>query len=736
MIDTIEIQDIATFSERVIIDKLKKINIIYGANGTGKSTISRVLNNISEYPSCKLSWQDDTPLQVLTYNKEFRDNNYVEHMPGIFTLGEATKETLDEIATKRGELQNKKANISTYKKDLEKKKTEKEEQTSSLRNSAWNEILKTHEDYFSKTAIKAGTKDNFLNALLSAYKSISKSVPLNELKEKASVLFGQQPLPLNSLQEIDNSSCKTIEKADIWAKVIVGADDVDIAGLIKTLGNADWVNHGLRYIQNTDMCPFCQQHTIDADFRKKLSLFFNEEYNHSIRQIKDYEAAYKDNSNNVLAVIRNIIQIEKNNTKSLLDFGRMDLEYTALKNVIETNIERINTKLTEPSRVINLLCTDDIVNRLNDYIKQVNDKIEKQNNLVANFGKEKNLLVNAIWNHFANLYKEKLASYNSTIEGVDKAINALEKKSQLAILECSQLEAEIQALENNVTSIKPTINEINKQLKSFGFTNFSICEATDNPNYYQIVRENGELAKDTLSEGESTFITFLYYMQLAKGSSSSIGIHQDRVLVIDDPVSSLDSNVLFVVSTILRAVFDETFAGSRTKQIFLLTHNVYFHKEVSFMDKHCRWRDTVSHYILRKCDNQSSINNYGKNTPIKSSYDLLWSEYMNASMTSHAVIQNVMRRIIENYFQMFGGYTPDAILEKFDNPEERQICKSLLSWINDGSHSLADDLYVEIPNEQIDKYKEVFRKIFEVMGHLAHYEMMTRMPDKEDASQH
>lgn len=225
-------------------------------------------------------------------------------------------------------------------------------------------------------------------------------------------------------------------------------------------------------------------------------------------------------------------------------------------------------------------------------------------------------------------------------------------------------------------------------------------------------------------------------MQLAKGSSSSIGIHQDRVLVIDDPVSSLDSNVLFVVSTMLRAVFDETFAGSRTKQIFLLTHNVYFHKEVSFMDKHCRWRDTVSHYILRKCDNQSLINNYGKNTPIKSSYDLLWSEYMNASMTSHAVIQNVMRRIIENYFQMFGGYTPDAILEKFDNPEERQICKSFLSWINDGSHSLADDLYVEIPNEQIDKYKEVFRKIFEVMGHLAHYEMMTRMPDKEDASQH
>lgn len=297
-----------------------------------------------------------------------------------------------------------------------------------------------------------------------------------------------------------------------------------------------------------------------------------------------------------------------------------------------------------------------------------------------------------------------------------------------------QLEAEIHALENNVTSIKPTINEINKQLKGFGFTNFSICEATNNPNYYQIVRENGELAKDTLSEGESTFITFLYYMQLVKGSTSSTGVNQDRVLVIDDPVSSLDSNVLFVVSTMLRTIFDETFSGCRTKQVFLLTHNVYFHKEVSFMDKHCKWRDSVSHYILRKNNNQSSITHYGKTSPIKSSYDLLWTEYLNAPQTSYAVIQNIMRRIIENYFQIFGGYTPNAILEHFDNHEERKICKSLISWINDGSHSITDDLYVEMSDEQIDKYKDVFEKIFKNMGHEAHYKMMTRMPDKEDVS--
>lgn len=58
-------------------------------------------------------------------------------------------------------------------------------------------------------------------------------------------------------------------------------------------------------------------------------------------------------------------------------------------------------------------------------------------------------------------------------------------------------------------------------------------------NQYQIERENGELAESTLSEGEITFLTFLYFLQLAKGSTNETEITDDRVLVIDDPISSL-----------------------------------------------------------------------------------------------------------------------------------------------------------------------------------------------------
>lgn len=60
------------------------------------------------------------------------------------------------------------------------------------------------------------------------------------------------------------------------------------------------------------------------------------------------------------------------------------------------------------------------------------------------------------------------------------------------------------------------------------------------------------MAETTLSEGEITFITFLYFLQLTKGSIDKDSISEDRILVIDDPVSSLDSNILFIVSSLLK----------------------------------------------------------------------------------------------------------------------------------------------------------------------------------------
>ena len=60
-----------------------------------------------------------------------------------------------------------------------------------------------------------------------------------------------------------------------------------------------------------------------------------------------------------------------------------------------------------------------------------------------------------------------------------------------------------------------------------------------------------------MSEGEKTFVTFLYFYHLLKGSESDSGMTTDRIVVFDDPVSSLDSDVLFIVSRLCQVDFRE-----------------------------------------------------------------------------------------------------------------------------------------------------------------------------------
>ena len=61
---------------------------------------------------------------------------------------------------------------------------------------------------------------------------------------------------------------------------------------------------------------------------------------------------------------------------------------------------------------------------------------------------------------------------------------------------------------------------------------------------------------------------------------------------------------------------------------------------------------------------------------------------------------------------------------KEQTKEEQEICSSLISWINDGSHSINDDLFVELQDRTIENYKKVFKDIFVLTNHEGHFNMM------------
>ncbi|MBU2655731.1 AAA family ATPase [Acidomonas methanolica] len=193
------------------------------------------------------------------------------------------------------------------------------------------------------------------------------------------------------------------------------------------------------------------------------------------------------------------------------------------------------------------------------------------------------MLTAEIWKYLLEETKSILDAYHSSKTAVDKAINGIEanltiKRSELAATQHTLLE-----LEKGITSVQPTVSEINALLTSFGFRGFKLATAGDQGNLYEIVRPDGSNAVRTLSEGEKTFVTFLYFYYLIRGSVSESGITSNRVIVFDDPISSLDSDILFIVSSLIKRVFELSHArNSVIRQVFVLTHNIYFHKEVSF----------------------------------------------------------------------------------------------------------------------------------------------------------
>ena len=102
MIESITITDIVTYSKTSseVLNDLSKINYIFGSNGSGKTTITRVIAVEESYPKCSINWKNGTKLQAMVYNSDFVVKNFTQcsELKGIFTLGEKNVDTINKIA--------------------------------------------------------------------------------------------------------------------------------------------------------------------------------------------------------------------------------------------------------------------------------------------------------------------------------------------------------------------------------------------------------------------------------------------------------------------------------------------------------------------------------------------------------------------------------------------------------------------------------------------------------------
>lgn len=97
MIESIQIAGEASYANTPeILHRLSKINFFYGASGSGKTTISRVVANAGSFPSCSVNWKGGTALKAMVYNRDFVHENFstATGPKGIFTLGKNDIDTL------------------------------------------------------------------------------------------------------------------------------------------------------------------------------------------------------------------------------------------------------------------------------------------------------------------------------------------------------------------------------------------------------------------------------------------------------------------------------------------------------------------------------------------------------------------------------------------------------------------------------------------------------------------
>jgi len=668
----------------------------------------------------------------MVYNLDFIEKNFhqSERLKGVFTLGEKHEDILREIADVKTEVDQLTRTIENLKHTLQGnddeggKKGELANLESDFKDKCWKQ--KQKHDVFLMGAFEGyrGSAERFKSKIIHEWSSNSATlVPLEDLNKKAETVFGPTPVSEQPVPSVRTEKLVTYEFDPILRKRVIGKDDVDIAALIKKLGNSDWVREGRKFYEvSKKLCPFCQQITTEA-FAKSLNEYFDDTFEMESKAIETLSTNYNTESSRIQQQITEIISAPS----KFLNTKKLNAEKKLFDSLITINIQRLAGKKREPSQSVELESLRNVSNEIKTLVNETNALIAEHNRMVENLSQEKITLTAQVWKYLLEEeLKDDLIQYISLQEDLDKAIAAIEKQIEETENKKKIKEARIQELERQTTSIKPTIDGINALLSSFGFNSFFLAKAEDDVSY-KLIRSDGSDAMATLSEGERSFVTFLYFYHLLKGSDSESGITTDRVVVFDDPVSSLDCDILFIVGSLIKGLFDEVRAESgHIKQVFVFTHNVYFHKEVTFNPRRQDVAMTEeTFWIVRKSGPLTELEKFQSN-PIKTSYDLLWSE-VRRNDRSNVSIQNTLRRIIENYFKILGGFDMDQICGKFPG-KEKMICRSLCSWMHAGSHYAFDDLYVSIDDTMVDTYLKVFKGIFEKTGHIAHYDMMMGYP--------
>ena len=722
------------------------VNFIFGMNGTGKTTLGRLLAS----GDTDISWREDTQAEAYErylFNADFVNQNIQpdQGLPGLFMMGEANIDTTGELAA----LQKRKEQVQLERKHLQEawqtNQSARENLFSFFAETAWDMTKEERKEFVKCLGREKGSKRKFGAAVFQMVKdSIQAAVSREELQRLYQDVyasdFRQYPL-LPSIPDpelLDNLPGK-----DILATPIVSRQDSPFSAFIHALGAADWVRKGHEafHEKGEGKCPYCQQ-PLPADFEQQLAEAFDAQYEENRRRIAQFGRAYQQAAEQLMAPLRQLRE-DSFQVGSYQDFTARLL---LLENGISQNIQLIRSKWEAPSKVVEITPLAVQLGDLSDMLSGWNEKIRAHNEALQNNQAKQTQCTQQVRAYLAQRLAPLVRDYHNRLH----AIQEKEKELSRLRLENQQEEQSIAVqmgnLEKKYVNTQAACQHINELLSRTGFQNFHLQEK-GTPSVYEIVRDDGTPAKQ-LSEGERQFLGFLYFCHQI-GSQNEAGQVSQKIVILDDPSTGLDNRAKAAVASLTRELitaclrnadketYDKKFKAHLqvpVAQMFLLTHDSQFQRAIS-SGLEQEWKD-VSYFLLEKgnglsrlvpCVTQVKRQPEQNENPIPGSYQQLWETYKQAN--DPALVLETARHIVNVYIFDILGFTRGQLRDRMlhqrsrfaiNGREDTQLFRTAF-----GFFTYLDSTAAELTRgESADRLRQALYILFLCLGAEGHYRWM------------
>lgn len=629
--------------------RLKKVNIFYGRNYSGKTTLSRILRGIEtksisdkyERPDFQLTLEggqvinytnyQQNNLLIRCFNEDFIKENLkfvIDHETDIIPfaiIGENTgiEDQIEEIRNLLGS--NEEGEETLLYSDLKQRKEDQEAATSELTtlithlNTQLANKATVGEDSIKKNYVTYGDINYNITKLNGEIRDIKESkVQIIDLEKKHQYETLLKENEKTDILELEIIECE-IETVHNKVKGLVTKEILGSDKIHELLENATlnrWAQEGYD-LHNSDReckCSFCGN-SISSERWLALDKHFDEETIKLKRDLLDVSSLIENKKNQ--------LSEKKNSISEDLFYSELQVEATSAIDALNLSLSGIIEELDEykslvDARLQSLLKVIVFFKEINiSSIEELNSKVSLVNKIV----KENNALTSDLKDRKTDAQKDlRYYEINSFIEtinylGQQTLISEKEVELQDKKRAFNELQEEILSKENTIDELGRRLNDeeeganrVNHYLTNYFGHGHLKLQAIEEETIatkkirFNIVR-NGAIAYH-LSEGEISLISFCYFMAKLDDIHT---LGTKPIMVIDDPISSLDSNHIFYLYSVINS---ELFVKNRFDQIFISTHNLDFLKYLKRLDlSHLvvAKNERLEHFIVHRIGEKSEI---------------------------------------------------------------------------------------------------------------------------------